>query len=82
MQEIDNLIIEHLRGLRSELKEMRADMSAEFKDIKHRLHQLETQVIAGRRDGVTVQEDVYRQQSTLDGLKERIDRIERRLELA
>ena len=40
-ENIDNLIIVHLTALRSEVKEMRNEMHNEFKDVKHRLTQLE-----------------------------------------
>jgi len=79
---VENLIIVHLTALRSEVKEMRNEMHAEFKDVKHRLTQLEGHTLGSRRDAVAVQEDVYRQQATIDSITERLTRIERRLELA
>ena len=81
MENVENLIIEHLKGLRSEIAGMRANMQEEFKDLKHRVTQIEIQVIGSRRDHAGTQEDVYRQQSTIDTIKDRLDRIERRLEL-
>ncbi len=80
--QVENLIIEHLKALRSEIKDLKTTMHDDFKDVKHRLTQVEIQVIGTRRDGVGVQEDVYRQQSSLDRITERIERIEKRLELA
>ncbi|MFT4243630.1 MAG: hypothetical protein QM569_15265 [Acidovorax sp.] len=81
MENVENLIIEHLKGLRSEIAGLRTNMQEEFKDLKHRVTQLEIQVIGSRRDHSATQEDVYRQQSTIDTIKDRLDRIERRLEL-
>jgi tetrahydromethanopterin S-methyltransferase subunit G len=81
MENVENLIIEHLKGLRSEVAALRTNMQEEFKDVKHRLTQVEIQVIGLRRDGASVQEDVYRQQGSIDSIKARLDRIERRLEL-
>ena len=37
----ENLVLEHLKALRSELKDMRVAMQGEFKDVKARLGALE-----------------------------------------
>ena len=37
MAEIDNLIIETLNGLRSDVQTMRTEMHPEFRDVKRRL---------------------------------------------
>lgn len=77
MENIENLIIEHLRHIRG-----RVDLISDgMGDLKHRLGQLELQTAHSRRDQLAVQEDVYRQQGAIDGIKGRLDRIERRLEL-
>ena len=79
---VENIIIEHLKSLRSEVAAMRSYVQEEFKDVKHRLGQVEFQMIGTRRDNVSTHEDVYRQQGSIDALKDRLDRIERRLELS
>ena len=38
---MENLILEHLRVLRSEIQTMRTEMHTEFKDIKHRISSIE-----------------------------------------
>ena len=60
---------------------MRLAMHDEFKDLKHRVTQLELHGVGAHRDTVGAQEDVYRQQTTIDRINERLDRVERRLEL-
>ena len=75
--QIDNIILEHLKAIRSELAEIKADTS----DIKLRLHSVDTSVIELRRNDVHLFEDDARQQVSLDKLLERIQRIEKRLEL-
>ena len=75
--QIDNMILEHLKAIRSELAEIKADTS----DIKLRLHSVDTSVIELRRNDVHLFEDDARQQVSLDKLLERIQRIEKRLEL-
>ena len=80
--EIENLVLEHLKALRSELRDLRTEMHAEFKDVKHRLTQLEMQGVTFRREAASTQEDVYRQQASIDRLADRVERIERRLELS
>ena len=75
--QIDNIILEHLKAIRFELAEIKADTS----DIKLRLHSVDTSVIELRRNDVHLFEDDARQQVSLDKLLERIQRIEKRLEL-
>lgn len=38
---VDNIVLEHLKALRMELRDMRATMLGEFKDVKARLATLE-----------------------------------------
>ena len=47
-----------------------------------RLTRLEASTAAGRRDSAHNYEEIIRQQSSIDQIKARIDRIERRLEIA
>mgnify|MGYP001566685980 CR=1 FL=1 len=82
MENVDNLVIEHLKALRSEIAGMRTDMHAEFKDVKARLNHLDASTAGVRRDGALAAEDFARQQVSIDALVERIQRIEKRLELA
>ena len=81
MENVDNLIIEHLRGLRSEVAGMRTEVQSEFKDVKARLSHLDASMAGVRRDGALGAEDFARQQVSIDALVERIQRIEKRLEL-
>jgi hypothetical protein len=78
---IENLILEHLRGLRNQVETLQSEMHAEFRDVTQRLSHLETLTVGLKRDGVEVLSESTRQQHELDRLKERIKRIERRLEL-
>jgi ribosomal silencing factor RsfS len=75
---IDNIIIEHLKAIRAEI----ADVKNDTADIKQRLHSIDTSVIDLRRNDVHIYEDSARQQISLDKLLERIKRIEKRLELS
>ena len=77
----ENLVLEQLRGLRNQIEGMRTEMRSEFQDVKHRLGRLEIAITVSRRDNIGTQEDVYGQQTAIDRIKERIERIERRLEL-
>ena len=47
---IDNIVIEHLKTLRGELKEFRNKHDADMADIKHRLTALERGMGAVKRD--------------------------------
>ena len=73
----DNLIIEHLRALRCGI----ADVKTDTADIRQRVSSVEASVIDMRRNVVHLFEDSAHQQLTMDKLFERIQRIERRLDL-
>ena len=73
-ENIDNLIIEHLVALRNELKEFRKEAREELQIIKMRLNSVERTVSGAHDDNVIVQ-------MRIDKVDERIDRIEKRLEL-
>ena len=75
-----NLLLEHVKGCRYELKEMRSAMHDEFKELEHRVNPLELHGVVARRDSVGAQKAVHRQQITIDRINERVDRAERRLE--
>jgi hypothetical protein len=36
-ESIDNLVIEPLKGVRSEVQTLRSEMHSEFRDVRHRL---------------------------------------------
>lgn len=74
---INNLILEHLKRFQAGQERM----ERELKDIKGRLSQVEIGVAGIRGDIAYLAGDQARQQITFDSLSERIDRIERRLEL-
>jgi hypothetical protein len=78
---IEHLVIEQSRALRNQIASLQAEMRSEFSDVKHRLNRFETSVAGVRRDEAGQAEDTARQQSTIDRLVERIQRIEQRLEL-
>ncbi len=75
--ETANLILEHLRAMRRDIADMRADDG----EIKRRLSQLE----AGQADIIKILGNLAaadaNQQLSADRLGERLDRIERRLDL-
>ena len=74
---VENLILEHLRGLRPGQDRLESEM----REVAARLTSLEASTAAGRRDSAHNYEEVIRQQSSIDQIKARIDRIERRLEM-
>lgn len=78
---VENLVLEQLRALRSEILTFRAENQSEFSEIKHRLSRVESGIAGIRGENVGTQEDVYRQQNVIDTIKERLQRIEKRLEI-
>jgi len=75
---VENLIIEHLRNLRAGQDRLEDGL----KEVKQRLTSLESGIAGLRRDNIGVQEDVYRQQTVIDAIQDRLQRIEKRLELS
>ena len=79
---VENLVLEQLKALRNEIIAFRSENQSEFSEIKHRLTRVESTIAGMRGENVGTQEDVYRQQGVIDQIKERLQRIERRLEIA
>jgi regulator of replication initiation timing len=77
MENVENLILEHLRAIRADVSGIKDDM----REVKQRLANVEAAVGGVKRD----QSDLYTENAShhvrYDRLLERIDRIERRLEL-
>ena len=47
-ENVENLILEHLRVLRSEIKTMRTEMHSEFKDVKLCMSSIENAMVSIR----------------------------------
>ena len=78
---LENLTFELLRALRNDVQTLRTEMHEGFAELKQRVTSVETAVVKSRGDNLSTQEDVYRHQSTIDRIVERIERIERRMEI-
>ena len=76
-ENIDHLVLEHLKAIRIELPDVKADTM----DIKSRLRGLDSSMIDLRRNDLHGHEEVARQQVSIDQIVERLQRIEKRLEL-
>lgn len=74
----DNLIIEHLRAMRTEIAAVKSDTA----DTRQRLVSVEMSIVDMRRNVVHVFEDIAHQQLIMDKLLDRVQRIERRLALS
>lgn len=75
---VENLVLEHLRALRAGQERIELKLS----EVNARLNSLESAVVRSRADNLATQEDAYRQQAVIDRLSDRMERIERRLEIA
>lgn len=76
MENVENLMLEQLRAIRTGQDRI----EFEVKEVKARIGHLESAVLGSRRDAVSTQDDVYRQQNTIDKMSDRIDRIEKLLQ--
>ncbi|MFZ4536866.1 hypothetical protein [Propionivibrio sp.] len=63
-ENVENLMLEQLRAIRAGQDRIEFDV----KEVKSRIGHLENAVLGSRRDSVGTQEDVYRQQGTMDKL--------------
>jgi len=79
--DVANLVLKQLRGPRTDIQGLREEVHAEFKGLKLRLSSLEGAAVGSGRDTATTQEDVYRQQGRIDQIIERLERVERRLDI-
>ena len=74
---VENLVLEHLRHIRARVDQIADDMG----DLKHRMSSLESAMVSVKHEVAHGDETDARQQVTLDKLVDRIQRIENRLEL-
>jgi hypothetical protein len=75
---VENLILEHLRALRAGQDRI----EQEQREVQARLTSLEPAVLGTKREVLHTQEERARRQLSIDGIKERLLRVERRLDLA
>ena len=75
---VENSIVEHLRHIRGRVDQIAEDMT----DIKHRMTSLEAGMALVKREVAAGDDTDARQQVSLDRLVQRIERIEKRLELS
>ena len=76
-ENVENLILELLRGMRSDLTEVKEVL----REHGLRLNRIETGVAGLRRDQAGDAEAIALVQAQVDRLREEIERIKRRLEL-
>lgn len=77
----ENLVLEHLRALRNELRDFRTKTENEFQDVKLRLSAIERNQTKNHADYAELYGDHARQQAAIDRINNRLDKIERRLDL-
>lgn len=74
---IDNLVLEHLRHIRAVVDATRDDV----RELKHRVSAVEIALAGLRRDDAGLAEGLAMLGARTDRLSERIERMERRLEI-
>lgn len=78
---VSNLILEQMRGMRNEIRDVRVQVEQGFRDVTARLASVEGHVVQLHKSVALTHEDIAGLNVRLDGLSERISRVERRLEL-
>lgn len=74
---VESLVLEHLRHIRGRVDQIGEDIV----DLKHRMSSLESAMVGVKRELTHGDETDARQQVSIDRIVERIERIERRLDL-
>jgi hypothetical protein len=74
---LESLVLEFLRHIRGRVDQIGEDII----DLKHRMSSLESAMVGVKRELMHGDETDARQQASIDRVIERIERIERRLEL-
>ena len=77
MENVDNLILEHLRAIRADIAGMRDDI----REVKQRLSNVESGIGSLKRDTADLYTENAAQHARYDRLADRIEKIEKRLEL-
>ena len=78
MSNIDSLVLEHLKHIRGKVDLIADDV----KELKYRVTSIEGSLGSLKRDAASTQDDVYHQNAVIDSIKERLNTIEKRLELS
>jgi molecular chaperone DnaK (HSP70) len=73
----DNIILEHLRHIRSKVDQTNSDIA----DLKLRMSRLESAMLSVKREVSDGFEAEIHQQTINDKINERLERIERRLDI-
>jgi archaellum component FlaC len=76
-ENLDSLVLEHLRHIRGKVDQIADDVS----EVKHRISSLEGNLGSLKKDSANQQDDIYHQNAVIDSIKDRLNRIESRLEL-
>lgn len=76
--EIENLVLEHLKAIQADIANIKSDL----KEQGHRLGRMEMSLIDLRREVVNSDALSAEQGLRIDRLADRVERIERRLELS
>ena len=78
MSNIENLMLEHMKKIQSELIGIRQDNA----EVKSRLSSIESGIARITRDEAGNYGEIIENRHMFDKLKERVEKIERRLEIA
>ncbi len=76
-ENVENLLLEHMKRFQATLDSVQRDI----RELKIRQSETHTAVLALRRDQVTDAEAAAHLQAQIDRFGDRLDRIERRLDL-
>ena len=78
MENVENIIIEHLRAIRADIGAIKDDV----REVKTRLTHLETGIASLKRDSAHQYDETASSNARYDRLSESLERLEKRLELS
>ena len=78
MENVEHIIIEHLRAIRADIGTVKEDM----REVKTRLTHVEAGIASLKRDSAHQYDETASSNARYDRLAERLEKLEKRLDLA
>ena len=80
-ENVENIILEQLKGFRNEFRDFRTKYDQDIVDIKERLTTLERSQASAKHESADQYDAYVRQQVSIDQIKARVEKLERQKEI-
>ena len=79
--DVENIILQQLKGFRNEFRDFRTKYDQDVVDIKERLTTLERSQASTKHEAADQYDAYVRQQVSIDQIKARVEKLERQKEI-